>query len=85
MLAFHSMRDNLAGRTRAIYVVHADGSGLRRINENGAQPIWSPDGSRIAYTQGPDVFTMASDGSDDNLVEGMLVVPYQGWAWNPVR
>jgi len=85
MLAFHSMRDNLSGRHWGIYVVHADGSGLHRIKDLGYQPIWSPDGSRIAYTQGPDVFTMASDGSDDNLVEDILVVPYQGWAWNPVR
>jgi len=85
MLAFHSMRDNLTGRHWGIYVVHADGSGLHRIKDLGYQPIWSPDGSRIAYTQGPDVFTMASDGSDDNLVEDILVVPYQGWAWNPVR
>jgi Tol biopolymer transport system component len=85
MLAFHSMRDNLKGRTWGIYVVHADGSGMHRIKNLGYQPIWSPDGSRIAYTQGPDVFTMASDGSDDNLVEDLLVVPYMGWAWNPVR
>jgi len=85
MLAFHSMRDNLSGRHWGIYVVHADGSGLHRIKDLGYQPIWSPDGSRIAYTQGPDVFTMASDGSDDHLVEGIVVVPYQGWAWNPVR
>ena len=83
MLAFHSMRDNLSGRRLGIYVVHADGSAMHRIKDLGYQPIWSPDGSRIAYRQGPDVFTMASDGSDDNLVEGILV--YSGWAWNPVR
>jgi len=85
MPAFHSMRDNLSGRRWGIYLVRADGSGLHRINNLGSQPILSPDDSRIAYTRGPDVFTMATDGSDDNLVEGILVVPYDGWAWSPVR
>jgi Tol biopolymer transport system component len=84
LLAFQSMRDNLPGRHWGIYVVHAKGSGLHSSKNVGYQPIWSPDGSRIAYIQGGDTFTMASDGSDDNLVEDLLVMPFQGWAWNPV-
>src|SRR6266581_2436969 len=87
MLAFYSMRDNLSTRTRAIYVVHADGSGLRRLNNDGFQASWSPDGSRLVFTRFPrlpgsvgdrwggELFTMAPDGSDLTLVmEGVVVV-----------
>jgi Tol biopolymer transport system component len=95
MLAFHSMRDNLSTRTQAIYVVHADGSGLHRISDDAFHPSWSPDGSRIAFYREGELFTMALDGSDVTSVEGVVVpppfgsawvgVPSGGWAWNPVR
>ena len=99
MLAFQSMRDNLSTRIRAIYVVHADGSGLRRINDHGVFPSWSPDGSRIAFTElvpalnsgtdtshNGDLFTMAADGSDLRPVEGAVVMPIylRASSWNPV-
>ena len=99
MLAFHSMRDYLSTRTRAIYVVHADGSGLRRINDHGLFPSWSPDGSRIAFvwlqsamnsssdtSDNGQLFTTAPDGSDLTRVEGVVVVPpyVRTSSWNPV-
>jgi Tol biopolymer transport system component len=99
MLAFHSMRDFLSTRTRAIYVVHADGSGLHRINDHGSFPFWSPDGSRIAFvwlqsemnsssdtSNNGHLFTMAPDGSDVRPVEGVVVVPSyeRASSWNPV-
>jgi Tol biopolymer transport system component len=45
-----------------VFVVHADGSGLRRITSGPGidqWPTWSPDGSTIAYSSGRAV---ASDG-----------------------
>jgi Tol biopolymer transport system component len=40
------------GRSGEIYVMSADGGGLRRLTRNGladALPIWSPNGTRIAF------------------------------------
>ena len=54
-----------------IYVVRADGSGLRRLTTDPGvdmDPSWSPDGKRIAWRTlrgGPEdeIFVMQSDGS----------------------
>jgi WD40 repeat protein len=47
-----------------IYVVNADGSGLRAITDEGDNrwPSWSPDGKRIAFTRGP-VSTLTAAGA----------------------
>jgi Tol biopolymer transport system component len=66
-----------ADQRRAVFVVHADGSGLRQIPIPGCgtsavgcfEPVWSPDGQRIAFTrfvaesgQG-DIYTVNADGT----------------------
>jgi TolB protein len=56
-----------------IFVINADGSGLRRLTRNAAadgHPAWSPDGKKIAFLSrrdgtGADVFVMNADGSDE--------------------
>lgn len=37
------------GRPPDIYTVKPDGSGRRLLLRNGADPAWSPDGSKLAY------------------------------------
>lgn len=66
-IAFGSSRDG----GWDIYVVNADGSGLRRLTSHGARddsPAWSPDGTRIAFTSDRDgdfeIHVMNADGSD---------------------
>jgi Tol biopolymer transport system component len=66
--------------------VNAAGGGDRRLAE-GRLPTWSPDGARIAFARGPDVFTMRADGSGvrriarapaddrDNLIAGLTFSP----------
>lgn len=51
-IAFVSPADQRNGYVRALYVVDADGSNLRKLAEDPARwrPVfWSPDGERIAY------------------------------------
>jgi Tol biopolymer transport system component len=59
----------------AIFVVHADGSGLRRITpwniDAGDGPVWSPDDSRILFRSpanddflNSNLYTIRPDGTD---------------------
>ena len=47
--------------------VAAEGGGDRRIAE-GRLPTWSPDGARVAFARGPDVYTMRADGTGERRV-----------------
>ena len=56
---------------KEIFVINADGSGLRRLTRNtvaDGEPAWSPDGQKIAWSRsdgtGADIFVMNADGSD---------------------
>jgi TolB protein len=61
-----------------IFVINADGSGLRQLTRNALvdeEPAWSPDGHKLAWSRwsdgtGEDVFVMKADGSDQqNLTQ----------------
>jgi Tol biopolymer transport system component len=62
-----------------IYVVHADGSGLTRLTDSSEAADWSPDGAKLAFSNG-QMYVMNADGSGITRVSTGL-----GWypTWSP--
>ena len=92
-IAFVSNRDG----DKDIYVMDTDGGNLRRLTDNSdgdADPVWSPDGKRIAFKSDRDghvnvhgwpthdIYVMDADGSNpQNLTNN----PADDWdpSWSP--
>jgi TolB protein len=74
-IAFVSRRDG-----RALYVMNADGSGLRIVARVGrlSAPAWSPDGRRIVFSDGA-VYVVNADGSGQRTLARRGNAP----AWSP--
>jgi TolB protein len=73
--------------------MNADGSEARMLAQDGAEPVWSPDGRKIAFTglypgdkgYKANVFVMNADGSGQrNLTRGAGVRDSQP-VWSPAQ
>ena len=80
------------GRAEDIYVVKADGTGLRQVTSDPAadfDPTQSPDGKQIAYRhqigddRSTDIYVVDADGSGERNVSRNEGVADWGPAWSP--
>jgi Tol biopolymer transport system component len=85
-IAFARSRD---GRVSGVYVINADRSGQRRLTQRGAQPLWSPDGRKIAFRSGRDgnleIYVMNADGSEQQRLTRNPARSAQFLAWSPAQ
>jgi len=81
-IAFWSTRDG----GLHIYVMQADGSGVRRLTQDGSNmdPSWSPDGKRIVFISNRDgrwrVYTMNREGGEGTDLDAVA----SSWQSRPV-
>jgi len=65
-----------------IYVINADGSGLRRLTD-GMEPAWSPDGKKVAFARWRDprgIYVIDEDGSNETLLFGWSEAKAPAWS-----
>jgi len=65
-----------------IYVINADGSGLRRLTD-GMDPAWSPDGKKVAFARWRDprgIYVIDEDGSNETLLFGWSEAKAPAWS-----
>ena len=80
VVAFEARSSAQAEHEGSIYVVNADGTGLRRV-VTGGEPVWSPDGSRIVFTQvdpgagGTALVSVSADGLHTDSPEPAVTAP----------
>lgn len=44
------------------YVMRADGTGIRRVIADARDPVWSPDGTKIAFSRRGEIFIANANG-----------------------
>jgi Tol biopolymer transport system component len=80
-IAFVGAADTQRLGARNIYVVDADGRNPRALTSDAGGdnrwPVWSPDGTKLAYIHGKEIWTMNADGSDKRQITRESEWPFQ--------
>ena len=69
-----------------IYSVKPDGGDLRQLTTNGTDdndPVISPDGTRIAYTNAKTLYVMNVDGSNNRILSRDMFISEEDPTWSP--
>lgn len=69
----YAKREGVSG-TR-IMTINRDGTGATQIISNADSPAWLPDGSKIAFKRGSNIYTASSTGTGETLVHSGGVDP----------
>jgi hypothetical protein len=64
-----------------IFVKNADGTGTEQVIAVGSTPSWSPDGSKIMFARGGNLFLTDPTGSTTDQISG-TASPSSAPAWN---
>jgi WD40-like Beta Propeller Repeat len=67
------------GSTPTLYLVHPDGSALRRLTK-GRSPSWSPDGKRLAFVLGDSIYEIRIGGAAGRRILRGLRNPLVRWS-----
>ena len=53
-----------------IFTIRPDGTDRQLVVKDGKDPVWSPDGLKIAFTRDGHAYTVNPDGTDESEVPG---------------
>jgi Tol biopolymer transport system component len=87
-LAFASNRRGLADQRKSrydIFVVNVDGTGLANLTADtpiasSSNPVWSPDGTRIAFYRMGKLWIMNADGSGAAQLSTLTPIDFVVWS-----
>jgi hypothetical protein len=63
-------------------VINVDGTNRHVLHPGGADPIWSPDGEKVAFRSGNDIWTVNSDGTGGTNVTNAAGID-NPFFWSP--